>query len=86
MIQQQVRIYKLGIFIMSLNEIKIKDASLLKYINVIGTSEPCIVQVVFDGVKYGVPMDTGNADYAVILKLLDAEEITIEDGEIIEID
>ena len=71
---------------MSLNEIKIKDASLLKYINVIGTSEPCIVQVVFDGVNYGVPMDTGNADYAVILKLLDAEEITIEDGEIIEID
>jgi len=31
-------------------------------------------------------MDTDNADYAVILKLLDAEEITIEDGEIIEID
>ena len=71
---------------MSLNETKIKDASLLKYINVIGTSEPCIVQVVFDGVKYGVPMDDDNAHYAVIKELLDAEEITIEDGEIIEID
>ena len=69
---------------MSLNEKKIKDASLLKYINTIGTSEPCIVQVVSDGVKYGVPMDTGNTDYAAILKLLDAEEISIEDGEIIE--
>jgi len=71
---------------MSLNEIKIKDASLLKYINTIGTSEPCIVQVVFDDIKYGVPMDPDNAHYAAILKLLDAEEISIEDGEIIEID
>jgi hypothetical protein len=71
---------------MPLNENKIKDASLIRYINTLGTSEPCIVQVVFDDVKYGVPMDTDNADYAVILKLLDAEEITIEDGEIIEID
>jgi len=70
---------------MSLNETKIKNASLLKYINVIGTSEPCIVQVVFDDIKYGVPMDTGNTDYAAILKLLDAEEISIEDGEIFEI-
>ena len=71
---------------MSLNETKIKNASLLKYINVIGTSEPCIVQVVFNGVKYGVPMDDANAHYAVIKELLDAEEITIEDGEIFEID
>jgi hypothetical protein len=69
---------------MSLNEDKIKNASLLKYINTIGTSEPCIVQVVFDDTKYGVPMDPDNAHYAAILKLLDAEEITIEDGEIIE--
>ena len=71
---------------MSLNEIKIKDASLLKYINVIGTSEPCIVRVVFDGVEYGVPMNDENVDYALIKELLDAEEITIEDGEIFEID
>jgi hypothetical protein len=66
---------------MSLNETKIKNASLLKYINVIGTSEPCIVQVVVDDVKYGVPMDTDNAHYEMILKLLDAEEITIEEGD-----
>jgi len=71
---------------MPLNENKIKDASLIRYINTLGTSEPCIVQVVSDGVEHGVPMDTDNADYAVIKELLDAEEITIEDGEIFEID
>ena len=71
---------------MSLNKHKIKNASLLKYINTIGTSEPCIVQVVFDGVKYGVPMDPDNAHYVAIKEFLDDEEITIEDGEIIEID
>ena len=70
---------------MSLNEKKIKDAS-LKYVNTLGTSEPCIIEVISDDVKYGVPIDLNNSDYAGILKLLDAEEISIEDGEIIEID
>ena len=71
---------------MSLNKNKIKNASLIKYINTIGTSEPCIIRVVFDGMKYGVPLDPDNTDYALIKELLDAEEITIEDGEIFEID
>jgi chorismate synthase len=71
---------------MELNEKKIKNASLLKYVNVIGTSNPCIVQVVVDGVEYGVPMNDENVDYELIKQLLDDGEITIEDGEIIEID
>ena len=66
---------------MGLNETKIKNASLLKYINTIGTSDPCIVQVVFDGVKYGVPMDDNNNDYALIKQLLDDGEISIEDAD-----
>ena len=66
---------------MSLNETKIKNASLIKYINTIGTSDPCIVQVVFDGVKYGVPMDDNNNDYALIKQLLDDGEISIEDAD-----
>ena len=71
---------------MSLNETKIKNASLLKYINVIGTSEPTAIRVVSEGVQHGVPLDPNNGDYALIKELLDAEEITIEDGEIFEID
>ena len=66
---------------MSLNEDKIKNASLIKYVNLLGTSDPCIVQVVFDGVKYGVPMDDDNNDYALIKQLLDAGEISIEDAD-----
>ena len=66
---------------MELNEKKIKNATLLKYINTIGTSDPCIVQVVFDGVKYGVPMDDNNNDYALIKQLLDDGEISIEDAD-----
>jgi len=62
---------------MALNETKIKNASLLKYINVIGTSEPTAIRVVFDGVRYGVPLDPNNTDYALIKQLLDAGEITI---------
>jgi len=70
---------------MSLNENKIKNAA-LKYVNTLGTSEPCIVEVIFDGIEYGVPIDDENVDYALIKQLLDDGEITIEDGEIIEID
>jgi hypothetical protein len=71
---------------MELNEKKIKNASLIKYVNLLGTSDPCIVQVVFDGVEYGIPINDENVDYVLIKELLDAEEINIEDGEIIEID
>ena len=66
---------------MSLNENKIKNASLLKYINVVDTSEPCIIQVISDGVKYGVPMDIDNTHYALIKELLDAGEISIEEAD-----
>ena len=66
---------------MSLNENKIKNASLLKYINVVDTSEPCIIQVISDGVKYGIPMDTDNTSYALIKQLLDDGEITIEEAD-----
>jgi hypothetical protein len=65
---------------MSLNEKKIKNAS-LKYVNIMDTSDACGIDVIFDGVAYAVPLDLNNVDYALIKELLDAGEITIEEAD-----
>ena len=66
---------------MGLNKVKIKNATSLKYVNTLGTSDPCIIEVVYDSVKYGVPIDTGNAHYEWIQELLDDGEITKDEAD-----
>ena len=66
---------------MQLNENKIKNATSLKYVNLLGTSDACGVEVISDGVAYAVPLDLNNVDYALIKELLDDGEISIEDAD-----
>ena len=63
---------------MQLNENKIKNATSLKYVNLLGTSDACGIEVISDGVAYAVPLDLDNVDYALIKEHLDDGEITIE--------
>ena len=66
---------------MELNETKLKNATSLKYVNLLGTSDACGVEVISDGVAYAVPLDLNNVDYALIKELLDDGEISIEDAD-----
>ena len=63
-----------------MNENKIKTGT-FKYVNLLQTGEPCLVEMTVDGVKYSVPLKTDNADYAVIQRLADAKIITIADAD-----
>ena len=63
-----------------MNENKINSGT-FKYINLLQTGEPCLVEMTVDGVKYSVPLKTDNADYAVIKRLADAGTITIADAD-----
>ena len=63
-----------------MNENKIKTGT-FKYINLLQTGEPCLVEMTVDGVKYSVPLKTDNSDYAVKKSLADAVTITIADAE-----
>ena len=42
-----------------MNENKIKTGT-FKYINLLQTGEPCLVEMTVDGVKYSVPLKTYN--------------------------
>ena len=66
---------------MELNETKLKNATSLKYVNLLGTSDACGVEVISDGVTYAVPLDLNNVDYALIKELLDDGEISIEEAD-----
>ena len=66
---------------MELNETKLKNATSLKYVNLLGTSDACGVEVIYNGVTYAVPLDLNNVDYALIKELLDDGEISIEDAD-----
>ena len=66
---------------MQLNENKIKNATSFKYVNLLGTSDACGIEVISDGVAYAVPLDLDNVDYALIKELLDDGEITIEEAD-----
>ena len=66
---------------MQLNENKIKNATSCKYVNLLGTSDACGIEVISDGVAYAVPLDLDNVDYALIKELLDDGEITIEEAD-----
>ena len=66
---------------MELNETKLKNATSLKYVNLLGTSDACGIEVISDGVAYAVPLDLNNVDYALIKELLDDGEISIEDAD-----
>jgi hypothetical protein len=65
---------------MSLDENKMKSAS-LKYVNTLGTSNACGIDVISDDIKYAVPIDPDNRHYALIKNLLDAGEISIQDAD-----
>jgi len=59
-----------------MNENKIKTGT-FKYVNVYGTNDKDSITMIVDGVKYAVPLDEANTDYAIIKRLADAGTITI---------
>ena len=59
-----------------MNETKIKTGT-FKYVNVIGTSDKDSIAMTVNGVKYAVPIDEFNVDYAIIKRLSEAGTITI---------
>ena len=61
-------------------EEKIKTGT-FKYVNLVQTGEPCLVEMTVDGVKYSVPLKTDNVEYAIIKRLADAGTITIADAD-----
>ena len=63
-----------------MNEAKIKTGT-FKYVNVLGTSDKDSIAMTVNGVKYAVPLDEANTDYAIIKRLSDAETITIADAD-----
>jgi hypothetical protein len=63
-----------------MNENKIKTGS-FKYVNVYGTNDKDSITMIVDGVKYAVPLDEANKDYAIIKRLSDAGTITIADAD-----
>jgi hypothetical protein len=63
-----------------MNENKIKTGS-FKYVNVYGTNDKDSITMIVDGVKYAVPLDEANKDYAIIKRLSEAGTITIADAD-----
>tara|TARA_R100000458_G_C8217053_1_gene202638 strand:- start:193 stop:384 length:192 start_codon:yes stop_codon:yes gene_type:complete len=63
-----------------MNEAKIRTGT-FKYVNVYGTNDKDSITMTVDGVKYAVPLDEANTDYAIIKKLADAGTITIADAD-----
>ena len=59
-----------------MNESKIKTGT-FKYVKVYGTNDKDSITMTIDGVKYAVPIDEGNSQYAIIKKLSDAGTILI---------
>ena len=59
-----------------MDETKIKTGT-FKYVNVYGTNDKDSITMTIDGVKYAVPIDEGNSQYAIIKKLSDAGTILI---------
>ena len=63
-----------------MNEAKIRTGT-FKYVNVVGTNDKDSITMTVDGVKYAVPLDEANTDYAIIKRLLEAGTITIADAD-----
>ena len=63
-----------------MNENKIKTGT-FKYVNVVGTNDKDSITMTVNGVKYAVPLDEANKDYAIIKKLADAGTITIAEAD-----
>jgi len=63
-----------------MNETKIKTGT-FKYIKHLHTNEICLIEMIVDDVKYAVPLDGKNIDYAIIKKLSDAGTISIADAD-----
>ena len=61
-------------------EAKIRTGT-FKYVNVIGTNDKDSITMIVDGVKYAVPLDEANTDYAIIKRLSEAGTITIADAD-----
>jgi hypothetical protein len=61
-------------------EAKIRTGT-FKYVNVIGTNDKDSITMIVDGVKYAVPIDEFNVDYAIIKRLSEAGTITIADAD-----
>jgi hypothetical protein len=59
-----------------MNETKIKTGT-FQYVNLLQTGEEDSITMIVDGVKYAVPLDEANKDYAIIKRLSDAGTITI---------
>ena len=63
-----------------MNEAKIKTGT-FKYVNVVGTNDKDSITMIVNGVKYAVPLDETNTDYAIIKRLSEAGTITIADAD-----
>ena len=63
-----------------MNETKIRTGT-FKYVNLLQTGETDSITMTVDGVKYGVPLDESNTDYAIIKRLAEAGTITIADAD-----
>lgn len=63
-----------------MNEKKIKTGT-FKYVNDLQTNKKDSITAIIDGVKYAVPLDEANKDYAIIKKLADAGTITIAEAD-----
>jgi len=63
-----------------MNENKIKTGT-FKYVNDLQTNKKDSITAIIDGVKYAVPLDEANKDYAIIKRLSEAGTITIADAD-----
>ena len=63
-----------------MNEKKIKTGT-FKYVNDLQTNKKDSITAIVDGVKYAVPLDEANKDYAIIKRLSEAGTITIADAD-----
>ena len=63
-----------------MDETKIKPGT-FKYVNLLQTGDKDSITMTIDGVKYGVPLDEANTDYAIIKRLAAAGTITIADAD-----
>ena len=63
-----------------MNENKIKTGT-FEYVNVDGTNDKDSITMIVNGVKYAVPLDETNTDYAIIKRLSEAGTITIADAD-----
>ena len=63
-----------------MNETKIKTGT-FKYVNDLQTNKKDSITAIINGVKYAVPLDEANKDYAIIKRLSEAGTITIADAD-----